>query len=86
MQEVVLELLSQGKTKTGVYPERMMIGLRAFLVITDSLEKKEGDPPMPINPGPLPSKGLSRVKNRFLSSTLSEETAKSIGIIQFYPR
>ncbi|CAI8040481.1 Protein furry homolog [Geodia barretti] len=85
MQEVILELLSQGKTKTAIYPERMIIGLRAFLMITDSLEKKEGDPPMPINPGPLPSRGVSRVKNRFLSNTLSDETARKIGISQFYP-
>ena len=85
MQDVILELLSQGKTKMAIYPERMIIGLRAFLMITDSLEKKEGDPPMPINPGPLPSRGVSRVKNRFLSNTLSDETAKKIGISQFYP-
>lgn len=85
MQEVILELLSQGRSKTAINPERMIIGLRAFLMITDSLEKKEGDPPLPINTGPLPSRGVSRVKNRFLSNTLSDETAKMIGIIQFYP-
>ena len=85
MQEVILELLSQGRSKTAINPERMIIGLRAFLMITDSLEKNEGDPPMPINTGPLPSRGVSRVKNRFLSNTLSNETAKKIGIIQFYP-
>lgn len=85
MQEVILELLSQGRSKTAINPERMLIGLRAFLMITDSLEKKEGDPPMPINTGPLPSRGASRVKNRFFSNTLSNETAKKIGIVQFYP-
>jgi hypothetical protein len=85
MQEVIPELLSQGRSKVAINPERMIIGLRAFLMITDSLEKKEGDPPMPINTGPLPSRGVSRVKNRFLSNTLSNETAKRIGILQFYP-
>ena len=54
MQEVIPELLSQGRSKVAINPERMIIGLRAFLMITDSLEKKEGDPPMPINTGPLP--------------------------------
>ena len=85
MQEVIPELLSQGRSKAAINPERMIIGLRAFLMITDSLEKKEGDPPMPINTGPLPSRGVSRIKNRFLSNTLSDETAKKIGILQFYP-
>ena len=86
MQEVVLELLSQGRAKTAIYPERMIIGLRAFLVLTDSLEKEEGDPPMPINTGPLPSGAACRVKVRYLSHTLTNETAKKIGIAQFYPR
>ena len=64
----------------------MGIGLRAFLVITDSLEKKEGDPPMPLNAGPPPSGGLTRVKNKFLSTTISELTAKKIGISKVYPQ
>ena len=56
------------------------------MVIADSLEKKEGDPPMPVNVGPLPSGGPPRQKTKFLSSTLTEETAKKIGIANFYPR
>ncbi len=63
----------------------MIIGLRAFLVVTDSLEKKEGDPPMPLNVGPPPSGGPPRQKTKFLSTTLTEETAKKIGIASFYP-
>ena len=65
--------------------QRMIIGLRAFLLIADSLEKDEGDPPMPMNVGPLPSGGTPRVKTKFLSTTLTDETAKKIGIAPFYP-
>ena len=65
--------------------QRMIIGLRAFLLIADSLEKDEGDPPMPMNAGPLPSGGTPRVKTKFLSTTLADETAKKIGIAPFYP-
>ena len=64
----------------------MGIGLRAFLVITDSLEKKEGDPPLPLNSGPPPSGGPTRVKNKFLSTTISELTARKIGIAKVYPQ
>ena len=64
----------------------MLIGLRAFLVIADSREKKEGDPPMPLNQGPLPSRGPVRAKSKFLSTTLTDETAKRIGIANFYPK
>lgn len=64
----------------------MNIALRAFLVIADSLEKKEGDPPMPLNIGPLPSGGPQRVKTKYLSTTLTDETAKKIGIKDFYPK
>ena len=64
----------------------MQIGLRAFLVIADSREKKEGDPPMSLIQGPLPSKGLLRTKTKFLSTMLTDEIAKKIGIANFYPK
>ena len=64
----------------------MNIALRAFLVIADSLEKKEGDPPMPLSVGPLPSGGTQRIKTKYLSTTLTDETAKKIGIKDFYPK
>ena len=85
MNELVSELLNMGRAKTNINPERMIIGLRAFLVIADSLEKKEGDPPMPVNTGSFPSGGPPRVKTKFLSTTLTDETAKKIGLAQFYP-
>ena len=86
MGELILEqLLNLGRQRTNINPERMIIGLRAFLVIADSLEKKEGDPPMPLNVGPLPSGGPARVKPKFLSNTLTDETAKRIGVASFYP-
>jgi len=85
MTEIVLDLLSLGRSKTNINPERMIIGLRVFLLIADSLEKKEGDPPMPLNAGLLPSGGPPRVKTKFLSTTLTDETAKKIGIAPFYP-
>ena len=64
----------------------MIIGLRAFLLIADSLEKKEGDPPMPLNVTILPSSGPQRVKNKFLSTTLTNETARKIGISNSFPK
>ena len=64
----------------------MQIGLRAFLLIVDSREKKEGDPLMPLIQGPLPSRGPLRVKSKFLSTTLTDETARKIGIANFYPK
>ena len=48
MREIVFDLLSVGKPiKIINSPERMSIGLRAFLVVADSLQQKEGEPPMP---------------------------------------
>ena len=66
--------------------QRMVIGLRAFLVITDSLEKKEGEPPMPLNACPPPSGGPTRVKTKYLSTTITDATAKKIGITKVYPQ
>ena len=64
----------------------MQIGLRAFLLIADCREKKEGDPPMPLTQGPLPSRGPLRTKAKFLSNMLTPEIAKKIGISHFYPK
>lgn len=48
MREIVFELLCVGRPiKIIMTPERMSIGLRAFLVVADSLQQKDGEPPMP---------------------------------------
>jgi len=90
MREIVFELLSVGKQPIRVInaPERMSIGLRAFLVVADGLQQKEGEPPMPRTLGPLPSgasAGPQRVKKTYLSKTLTEEAARQIGVSPYYP-
>lgn len=60
----------------------MNIGLRAFLVIADSLQQKDGEPPMPVTGAVLPSGNTLRVKKTYLSKTLTEEEAKMIGGFQ----
>ena len=67
-------------------PQRIIIGLRAFLMIADSLEKKEGDPPMPpaLNSSSLLG-SITRTKTKFLTNTLTEKIAKEIGIASYYP-
>lgn len=59
--------------------QRMNIGLRAFLVIADKLQQKDGEPPMPNTGCTLPSGHTLRVKKTYLSKTLTEEEAKVIG-------
>lgn len=68
MREIVFDLLSVGRQiKIILTPERMSIGLRAFLVVADSLQQKEGDPPMPRTVSVLPSGNTLRVKKTFLN-------------------
>lgn len=68
MREIVFDLLSVGRPiKIILTPERMSIGLRAFLVVADSLQQKEGEPPMPRTSGVLPSGNTLRVKKTFLN-------------------
>ncbi|ELK18720.1 Protein furry like protein [Pteropus alecto] len=64
--------------------QRMNIGLRAFLVIADSLQQKDGEPPMPVTGAVLPSGNTLRVKKTYLSKTLTEEEAKMIGMSLYY--
>lgn len=85
MKEIVFDLLSVGRPiKIILTPERMSIGLRAFLVVADGLQQKEGCPPMPRSVGVLPSGNTLRVKKTFINKVLTEDTAKSIGMSQYY--
>lgn len=61
--------------------QRMNIGLRAFLVIADALQQKDGEPPMPNTGATLPSGNSLKKKKTYLSKTLTEEEAKLIGLL-----
>lgn len=54
-------------------------------MIADSLEKNEGDPPMPSTISTSLSGSVTRTKTKFLTSTLTEQIAKKIGIATYYP-
>uniref|UniRef100_A0A8D3AR42 Furry homolog, like n=1 Tax=Scophthalmus maximus TaxID=52904 RepID=A0A8D3AR42_SCOMX len=88
MKEIIYDLLCVGKShKTfTINPERMNIGLRAFLVIADSLQQKDGEPPMPTTGIIMPSGNTLRVKKIFLNTTLTDEEAKVIGMSLYYPQ
>ncbi|XP_055333456.1 protein furry homolog-like isoform X2 [Paramacrobiotus metropolitanus] len=85
MKEIVFDLLSVGRPIRVLMPERMSIGLRAFLVIADNLQQKEGEPPMPRSLGILPSGNTIRVKKIYVSKVLTDEEAKAIGMASYYP-
>ncbi|KAG5844678.1 hypothetical protein ANANG_G00165020 [Anguilla anguilla] len=86
MKEILFDLLSVGKPAKAfsLNPERMNIGLRAFLVIADNLQQKDGEPPMPNTGATLPSGNTLKKKRTFLSKTLTEEEAKLIGMALYY--
>uniref|UniRef100_A0A3Q3JHT0 Furry homolog, like n=1 Tax=Monopterus albus TaxID=43700 RepID=A0A3Q3JHT0_MONAL len=88
MKEIIYDLLCVGKShKTfTINPERMNIGLRAFLVIADSLQQKDGEPPMPTTGIIMPSGNTLRVKKIFLNTTLTDEEARVIGMSLYYPQ
>ena len=80
MREIVFDLLSVARpVKIILTPERMNIGLRAFLVIADSLQKKEGEPPMPRTVGALPSGSTIAVKNYPLVKKIDIHTMNGQG-------
>ena len=82
MQDIIFDLLNIGKSVKQLNPERMNIGLRAFLVIADNLQRKEGSPPMPSTIGQLPSGNTLKVKKTF--TKLTEEAARNIGVVTYY--
>ncbi|XP_012945432.1 protein furry homolog isoform X2 [Aplysia californica] len=85
IKDIIFDLLCVGRNNKFLTPERMSIGLRAFLVIADSLQQKDGDPPMPQSSSCLPSGSTVRVKKTFLNKMLSDISAKSIGLAPYYP-
>ncbi|XP_068601710.1 protein furry homolog [Brachionichthys hirsutus] len=86
MKDIIFDLLCVGKPAKAfsLNPERMNIGLRAFLVIADKLQQKDGEPPMPNTGSTLPSGHTLRVKKTYLSKTLTDDEAKVIGMSQYY--
>lgn len=88
MREIVYDLLCVGRSiKLILNPERMSIGLRAFLVVADSLQQKAGEPPMPRTVPVLPSGNTLRVKKTFnkMYVLLTDDTARSIGMSTYFP-
>lgn len=80
----MVEVLADSLLSSLIYsPQRMNIGLRAFLVIADSLQQKDGEPPMPTTGIIMPSGNTLRVKKIFLNTTLTDEEAKVIGTFTF---
>ncbi|XP_071950730.1 protein furry homolog-like isoform X2 [Antedon mediterranea] len=85
VRDVIFDLVGVVPKWKVICPERMNIGLRAFLVIADSRQQNDGTPPMPAATSVMPSGNTLRVKKTFLSKQLTEEAAKSIGMIAYYP-
>ncbi|WAQ97896.1 FRYL-like protein [Mya arenaria] len=85
MKEIIFDLLSIGKKSNFLTPERMSIGLRAFLVIADSLQQGDGDPPMPQSNTVMPSGATVRTKKTFVTKTLTDDDSKHIGLHQYVP-
>lgn len=52
-------------------------------MIADSLQQKDGEPPMPTTGIIMPSGNTLRVKKIFLNTTLTDEEAKVIGRLDF---
>ncbi|KAL5246752.1 hypothetical protein ACHWQZ_G018834 [Mnemiopsis leidyi] len=82
MREVVYDLLCVNNRKmiTSIYPERMNIGLNAFLAIANHLEKKEGNPPMPGSNFSYPSETYKKKIVSWSNNSITDEIAESIGV------
>ncbi|XP_071510567.1 protein furry homolog-like [Diadema antillarum] len=85
VRDVIFDLLGVTGKSRMLFPERMNVGLRAFLVIADSLQQKEEAPPMPTTTRIMPSGNTLRTRKTFLSKQLTDDGAKTIGVASFYP-
>lgn len=82
MRNIIFDLLSVDRQfKVITAPERMNIGIQAFLVIADSLQQKDGDPSMPNTVCIAASNAIRRAH---VNKILSDETAKAIGLYPYH--
>ncbi|CAH8669843.1 unnamed protein product [Schistosoma rodhaini] len=85
MKEVIIERLGvNGLQKTLVMPERINVGICAFLLIAHGLQQKEGEPPMPqqsIGAGGVGG-GFRQavIKRSFHGTNLNEALGSLLGI------
>ncbi|CAH8610408.1 unnamed protein product [Heterobilharzia americana] len=85
MKEVIIDRLGvNGSQKALVMPERINVGLCAFLLIAHGLQQKEGEPPMPqqcIGAGGV-SSGFRQavIKRSFHGTNLNEALGSLLGI------
>ncbi|XP_077578955.1 protein furry homolog [Stigmatopora nigra] len=88
MKEIILDLLSVEKPAKSftLNPERMNIGLQAFLVVADNLQRKDGEPPMPDTGCAFPSGNAPPAQTTYLGKRLTDKEAKAIGLSHYYPR
>ncbi|VDN03343.1 unnamed protein product [Thelazia callipaeda] len=84
-KEIIFDLLGCNRAhsllKSSIYPERMNIGVRALMVIANSLQQKEGPPDMPPS---ITVSSSQRLKKTYISRPLTPEIARSIGIELYY--
>lgn len=85
MREIIYDLLAVGKNTKDINPLRMDIGLRAWLTISENLQKKEGPPPMPLSITIAQKNDSDKLYNSNLKM-LTESLARDIGLsIYFEP-
>ncbi|CAF1234262.1 unnamed protein product, partial [Didymodactylos carnosus] len=82
MKDIIFDLLSVGRCR-NLLPERMNVGLRAFLVIADSLAQNDDAPPMPLPSMTFPS-GHTIRSRRPQTKMISESIVKEIGLSTYY--
>lgn len=91
MRHIIFDLLSVDRPfKVIIAPERMNIAIQAFLVISNGLQHKDSEPPLPKHI--VTSNGTSSRTNinglqskQFpLNRMLNEETVKSMGLNPYY--
>ncbi|CAF0781184.1 unnamed protein product [Adineta steineri] len=82
MKDIIFDLLSVGRCR-NIMPERMNVGLRAFLVIVDSLAQNEDEPMMPLHNVTFPS-GHTLRPRRTCTKMISDSIVKEIGLQSYY--
>lgn len=87
MRQIVFDLLSIDRPfKVIISPERMNIGIQAYLAIADSLQQKDGELPLPklAGLGSIISGSAPVSRRPHVNKMINDEVAKSIGIYSYY--
>ncbi|OAF68302.1 hypothetical protein A3Q56_03746 [Intoshia linei] len=85
IKEIIYDLLCVGRSSKLLTPDRMIIGIRAFMLICDSLQRGDVKPSLPKASIYMSFTEKLRIKRTYITRNFSNKIAQQLGMEFTYP-